>query len=71
DESDETELGDVHYQPVKTFVVIESDIVISLPRLADAFLVMFGLIYSLHLNCPKGLTSTFEFTQKMLLGLED
>ena len=59
DESDEPELGDVavahltvisdndtspvHYQPVKISVVIESDIVVSLPRLADAFLVMFGL----------------------------
>ncbi|XP_034076780.1 uncharacterized protein LOC117549201 [Gymnodraco acuticeps] len=61
----------VQYQPVTISVVIENDIVVSLPRLADAFLVMFGLMYALHLSYPKGLTNTFEFTQKVLLGLED
>lgn len=61
----------VHYQPVKISVVIESDIVVSLPILAYAFLVMFGLIYALYLSYAKGLTNTFEFTQKVLLGLED
>ncbi|XP_062341549.1 uncharacterized protein LOC134039601 [Osmerus eperlanus] len=61
----------VHYQPVKISVVIENDIVVSLPRLADAFLVMFGLIYALHLSYPMGLTNTFDFIQKILLGLED
>jgi len=86
DEPDEPELDDVavalltvisdhdtspvHYQPVKISVVIESDIVISLPRFGDAFLVMFGLIYALHLSYPKALTNTFEFVQKILLGLE-
>ena len=41
------------------------------PRLADAFLVMFGLIYALHLSHPMGLTNTFDFIQKILLGMED
>ncbi|KAG7517502.1 hypothetical protein JOB18_009424 [Solea senegalensis] len=86
DESDEPELdgvavalltvisdhdtSPVHYQPVKISVVIEGDVVVSLPRFSDAFLVMFGLIYALHLSYPKALTNTFEFTQKILLGLE-
>ncbi|AWP16901.1 Hypothetical protein SMAX5B_016920 [Scophthalmus maximus] len=60
----------VHYNPVRISVVIESDAVVSLPRLGDAFLVIFGLIYALHLSYPKALTNTFEFTQTILLGLE-
>ncbi|XP_041960991.1 uncharacterized protein LOC121719429 isoform X2 [Alosa sapidissima] len=60
----------VHYQPVRVSVVIESDAVVSLPRLGEAFLVIFGLIYALHLSYPKALTNTFEFIQKILLGLE-
>ncbi|XP_026100116.1 uncharacterized protein LOC113070979 [Carassius auratus] len=61
----------VHFQPVKISVVIEIEIVGSLSRFADAFLVMFGLIYALHLNYPRGLTNTFEFIQKILLGLDE
>uniref|UniRef100_A0A3B4VIB3 PB1 domain-containing protein n=1 Tax=Seriola dumerili TaxID=41447 RepID=A0A3B4VIB3_SERDU len=87
DDMDEPDLGDasvallttvsdnatspVHYHPVKISVVLEGDVVVNLPRLADAFLVMFGLIYALHLSYPKGLINTFEFTQKILLGLDD
>ena len=61
----------VPYHPVRVSVVLEGDVVVSLPRLADAFLVIFGLIYALHLSYPEGLTNTFEFTQKILLGLDD
>ncbi|XP_063316987.1 uncharacterized protein LOC134616187 [Pelmatolapia mariae] len=68
--SDHDTTSPVHYQPVKTSVVIESDAVVSLPRFGEAFLVMFGLIYALHLSYPKALTNTLEFTQKILLGLE-
>ncbi|KAF0039268.1 hypothetical protein F2P81_007503 [Scophthalmus maximus] len=62
DESDEPELDGVavglltvisdhdtipvHYHPVRISVLIESDAVVSLPRLGDAFLVIFGLIYT-------------------------
>ena len=86
DESDELELDGVavalltvisdndtrpvHHHPVRISVIIESDAVVSLPRLSDAFLVIFGLIYALHLSYPKALTNTFEFTEKILLGLE-
>ncbi|KAI7789727.1 hypothetical protein IRJ41_001288 [Triplophysa rosa] len=49
----------VHFQPVKISVVIESEIVVNLSRFADAFLVMFGLIYALHLSYPRGLTEHF------------
>ncbi|KAI7807092.1 uncharacterized protein LOC130557465 [Triplophysa rosa] len=66
----ENDRSPVHFQPVKISVVIESEIVVSLSRFADAFLVMCGLIYALHLSYPRGLTNTFEFTQKNVLGLE-
>lgn len=60
----------VHYHPVRISVIIESEAVVSLPRIGNAFLVIFGLIYALHLNYPKALSNTFEFTQKILLCLE-
>ncbi|RXN36558.1 sterile alpha motif domain-containing 3 [Labeo rohita] len=61
----------LHYQPVKICVVLESEVVVHRPRLADGVLVMFGLIYTLHLSYPMGMTNTLEFIQKILLGLED
>ena len=64
-------ISPVNFPPVRISVVLEDDVVVNLPRLADALLVMFGLIYALHLSYLKGLTNTFEFTQKILLGLDD
>lgn len=61
----------VHYNPVRISVIIESEPVASHTRLSDAFLVIFGLMYALHLSYPKALTNTFEFTQKILLGLDN
>ncbi|KAK6489448.1 hypothetical protein HHUSO_G6244 [Huso huso] len=69
--SDDTEKP-IHFNPIKISIVLESEVMVTnLPRLADAFLVMFGLIYALHLSYPKELANTFEFVQKILLGLED
>ena len=64
-------LTPVHYNPGKVSVILEADVVVNLPRLADAFLVMFSLICALHLSYPEGLTSTFEFIQNILLGLDE
>uniref|UniRef100_A0A673GA93 Uncharacterized protein n=1 Tax=Sinocyclocheilus rhinocerous TaxID=307959 RepID=A0A673GA93_9TELE len=62
----------VQFDPTGIAVVLEGDIVLrDICRLADAFLLMFGLIYALHLDYPKELTHTFNFIQKVLLGLED
>lgn len=60
----------IHYHPERIFVIIEGDVVVSLSRLGDAFLAVFGLMYAFHLSYPKALTNTFEFTQMVLLGLE-
>ena len=59
------------HPPVKISVVVDNDIVVSLPRLADAFLVIFELIYALHLSYPVGLTNTYECIHKILLGVEE
>ncbi|XP_056099457.1 uncharacterized protein LOC130105545 [Rhinichthys klamathensis goyatoka] len=62
----------VQFDPARIAIVLEGDIVLrDISRLADAFLLMFGLIYALHLNYPKELTHTFNFIQKVLLGLDD
>ena len=60
----------IHYDPRDVTVIIEGEDVISLPRFTDALVVLFGLFYALHLNYPKELNNTFEFIQKVLLGLD-
>uniref|UniRef100_A0A673I231 Uncharacterized protein n=1 Tax=Sinocyclocheilus rhinocerous TaxID=307959 RepID=A0A673I231_9TELE len=58
--------------PIGIAIVLEGGIVLrDISRMADAFLLMFSLIYALHLDYPKELTHTFKFIQKVLLGLED
>ena len=61
----------IHYNPKEVTVIIEGDDVVSLPRFTDALVVLFGLFYVLHLNYPKELNNTFEFIQKVLLGLDN
>lgn len=64
--------GSISFSPVNISIVIEDEVVMSeLPRLADAFMMLFGLIYALHLDYPKKPTHTFTFIQKMLLCLDD
>uniref|UniRef100_A0A3B1JRT8 PB1 domain-containing protein n=1 Tax=Astyanax mexicanus TaxID=7994 RepID=A0A3B1JRT8_ASTMX len=55
--------------PERIAVVLEGNIVIEHPTLADAFVTLFGLMYvGLHLSYPKELANTFDFTQKVLMG---
>uniref|UniRef100_A0A8P4KEN1 Uncharacterized protein n=1 Tax=Dicentrarchus labrax TaxID=13489 RepID=A0A8P4KEN1_DICLA len=62
----------VHFSPASMSIVVEDDVVMSdIPNLADAFALLFGLMYALHLNYPKKLIHTFTFIQKILMGLDD
>ncbi|XP_065119721.1 uncharacterized protein [Paramisgurnus dabryanus] len=57
--------------PKRIGVVLEGNIVIESSTPADAFIIVFALTYTLHLNYPKELLNTFDFIQKVLMGLED
>uniref|UniRef100_A0A672N6N1 Uncharacterized protein n=1 Tax=Sinocyclocheilus grahami TaxID=75366 RepID=A0A672N6N1_SINGR len=49
----------VYLNPASTAIVVEDDVVMSdIPRFADAFVLLFGLIYAF-------------FIQKVLMGLDD
>lgn len=57
--------------PEQIAVVLEGNKIIEFHTLAEAFVMLFALIYALRLSYPKELTNTFDFTQKVLMGLED
>ncbi|XP_033973105.1 uncharacterized protein LOC117472060 [Trematomus bernacchii] len=57
--------------PERIAVVIEGNRVIELPTLADTFILLFALTFALHLSYPKDLANTFDFTQKVLMGLDE
>lgn len=59
------------FSPEKIAVVLEGNIVFNFPTLADGFVMLFALTYTLHLSYPKELPNTFDFLQKVLMCLED
>lgn len=40
-----------------------------LPNLPEALCLLFGLSYALHLDYPKAMKNTFDFIQRVMLGL--
>ena len=67
----ESSTSPVHFSPASTAIVMEDDLVMSnIPRLADAFALLFGLMYVLDLD-PRKLIHTFTFIQRALIGLDD
>ncbi|KAI9523830.1 hypothetical protein NQZ68_024352 [Dissostichus eleginoides] len=57
--------------PERIAVVLEGNRVFELPQLAEAFILLYALIYALNLSYPKDLANTFDFTQKVLMGQDD
>ncbi|XP_026029850.1 uncharacterized protein LOC113025862 isoform X1 [Astatotilapia calliptera] len=62
----------VHFTSSSMAIVVGGDLVMrDIPRFADAFALLFGLIYALHLDYPRKLVHTFTFVQKIFMGLVD
>ena len=53
-----------------TAIIFEGNLVLDeILSHAQALCLLFGLMYALHLDYPKGMKNTFEFIQKILLNL--
>lgn len=57
--------------PKTVVVVLGGKKIMEFGTFEDAFIVVFALIYTLNLDYPRELANTFEFVQKVLIGLDD
>lgn len=57
-------------EPSSTAIILEGIIVMDdIESHAQAFCILFGLIYALHLDYPKPLKNTFDFIQRVMLNI--
>lgn len=61
----------VTFETQHVMIVLENQVVMSLRFWTDGLVVLFGLVYSLHLSYPEKLSSFFELIQVVLLDLDD
>lgn len=60
----------LYLDPVSTAIIVEGGIVMdNLQNLPQAICLLFGLSYALNLDYPKSMKNTFNFFQKVMLGL--
>jgi hypothetical protein len=59
------------FNPQDFLIVLEDEVVMSAKSWVSALVLIFGLLYALHISYPKKLTVFFEFIQKVLLNLDD
>ncbi|XP_036943454.1 uncharacterized protein LOC119013234 [Acanthopagrus latus] len=56
--------------PSRVGIILEGTVVMDeLANLPQAFFVLFGLIYALHLDYPKCMKNTFHFVQQVMFNL--
>lgn len=67
----EDEEKSLPFNPDDILIVLEDEVVMSTKSWVSALVLLFGLLYALHISYPKKLTVFFEFIQKVLLKLED
>lgn len=67
-----TERHNPLHSPKNIKVVIDgTEVLNEVPSLATAVAMFFGLVYALNIQYPKKLRYTFEFIQKILMGLDE
>nr|XP_046235721.1 uncharacterized protein LOC124054096 [Scatophagus argus] len=65
-EDDPNPAASLHLKPASIALILEGDIVLDdLSSYPEAFCLLFGLIYALHLDYPKSMRYSFEFIQKV------
>lgn len=51
-------------------IILEGNVVMdNMPDYSAAMCILFGLIYNLHFDYPKGMKNTFEFIQKIIMKM--
>lgn len=68
--SDEVPVG-VAFETHHVSIILEDQVVMSHRSWTDSLVILFRLIYALHLSYPKKLSGFFEFIQVVLLNLDD
>lgn len=69
--NDEAVLAGVPFETCHVSIVLEDQVVMCHRSWPDSLVILFGLIYALHLSYPKKLSGFFEFIQVILLNLDD
>ena len=67
---DEVPAG-VPFETHHVSIVLKNQVVMAHRSWADSLVILFGLIYALHLSYPEKLSGFFEFIQVVLLNLDD
>uniref|UniRef100_A0A3B3TBI3 Uncharacterized protein n=1 Tax=Paramormyrops kingsleyae TaxID=1676925 RepID=A0A3B3TBI3_9TELE len=69
--SEEEVPGGIPFDTRHVSIILEGQVVMSHRSWTDALVILFGLIYALHLSYPEKLSGFFEFIQIVLLNLDD